>query len=415
MKKLILGLGVFIMASTIVAFEPADVHYENCRDKQPAKADCSAFKAEKKPRNVIVFIQDGVGIDQIYASRVFANGPDQPFGFERLPHQSTIRTCSLSGVTDSAAASTALGTGNKTTNGKIDIGPDNEKFSNMIELAKAAGKATGVATTDELPGATPAGFTVHSSSRTKYRDIAQSYIDVQPDLLMGGGRKWFSRASSGAPDTYVYANGGKDVVKLENHSDSKDLTGAARKEGYTVVNDEKELEALPDSCCKALCLFSETSMTYAVDRPQTCPEPTMEEMMKVALRILSKNPKGFFLIFESSNSDGASHAGNETKVVNEIAAADKAIEVAIEFANSHPDTLLLLTSDHETGGLEIKPGTYKKGDLVDATFTTKMPLLPAMHSSQRVALFATGPGAELAEKVNDNTQVFCLEKLADEK
>jgi alkaline phosphatase len=96
-------------------------------------------------------------------------------------------------------------------------------------------------------------------------------------------------------------------------------------------------------------------------------------------------------------------------------AGDKAIEAAIDFQKNHPDTLLILTSDHETGGLEIKPGAYKKDNYVDVKWTTKPPIGHALHSSQLVPIYAVGPGAELTEKVEDDTQVFCLEKLGVEK
>jgi alkaline phosphatase len=404
------------LSSLSNAYEPQDVVYEDCSKKQVVQADCSGFSSETQPKNVIIFIQDGVGINQIWSSRVYQNGVETKLEFEKFPYQSLVKTCSLSGVTDSAAASTALATGHKTQNGKLGIGPLNQKLTNITELAKKAGKAVGIVTTDELPGATPAGFVVKINSRTKYGRIAELYLESAPELLMGGGRKWFQKQTSSSEQaSIIYADAGKTISKAEG-AKSKDLLKQASSLGYNIIFTREGLNAYTPEWQKVLGLFSIINMPYAMDRSLESPEPTMEEMARFTLNFLARDPDGFFLMFESSNTDEAGHSVDQARVIDEIIAFEKVVKVALEFQKTHPDTLILVTSDHETGGMEVIPGNYQKGEYVAIKWTTKiMPIVPALHSSQRVPLYGAGPSAELVEKVNDNTEIFCIMKQAINK
>jgi len=408
--RLMAVVAILLFSGNLYGFEPKDTVYANCKEPQAQKADCSSFQPGKPAKNIIIFVNDGVGINEIYATRVFKNGPQEPLNFEKFPHHSLIKTCALKGVTDSAAASTALATGSKTNNTRIGQDDQGNNLTNTVELAKQAGKAVGVVTTDELPGATPAGFTVHNNKRTHYAEIAQSYLEARPDLLMGGGRKWFApdSGSGGGEETVIHtASGG--VIKVKQTPGRENLLVKAQGLGYSIVLDEKDLAGLPTDAKAVLGLFAPGGMDSDAEREADSTEPSMEQMMAASLKFLSKNNNGFFLVFESANSDSADHSGNEKKVVSELLAVEKAVQMAVDFQKQNPDTLILLTSDHDTGGMDVAPGNYKQGDYVKVKWTTKiLPGIPAFHSSQKVGLFGSGPGSELVEKANDNTQVFCI-------
>ncbi len=382
MKKALAVLaGVFLIAQIGLSYESADVVSANCSQKQELKADCSKFSGGGHAKNVIIFIGDGMGLNAIYSARVLQNGPQEPLELEQMAHKTLIKTCSLSGLTDSAAAGTALATGYKTYNAQIGTGPDGKGLEDILDLAKKSGKATGLVTTDMVVGATPATFALHQDSRFTFRSLAEEYCEVKPEVLMGGGKDWFSKKG-----------------------DRPDLIERERNGGYEVILDRSALPACGQNGKPVLGLFSDTEMTYEFDRKADCSEPHLYEMTQKALDVLAQDPDGFFLMVEGARIDHASHNGDFNRMRQEVLGLDQAVKVAKDFQAQHPDTLILITSDHETGGLKVKPGDYKKGDTVKYTYTTKLvPGIPAMHSTQKVALFGQGPGSEEVEKADDNT------------
>ena len=382
-RKLAVGFVLFLLAGMASSYEPKDVVYAKCSEKQELKADCSIFAPSAPARNVIVFIGDGMGLNAIYSGRVFKNGPNQPLAIEDFPHHSLVKTCSLSGVTDSAASATALATGTKTYNGQLGTDPDQKELEDAGELARKAGKAVGLVTTDTVLGATPSGFVLHEDSRFTFDHLAADYLLVKPDVLMGGGRKVFEK----------------------NH-----LIDKAKSEGYQVVFDRDGMEK--DNSFPLLGLFADQEMTFVLDRKSDCAEPTLAQMTQKALDLLSTNPKGFFLMVEGARIDHASHQAKFNKMIQEVASLDDAVKAAKDFQALNPDTLILLTSDHETGGLKVKEGDYSKGTIPKGIYTTAIPGITTLHSGQKVALFGAGPGSELVEKASDNTQVFCIIKGA---
>lgn len=382
-KKLVVGFILFWLGLSAFSYEPKDVVYANCSAKQEVKADCSTFVPSAPARNVIVFIGDGMGLNEIYAGRVFKNGPQQPLAIEDFPHHSLVKTCSLSGVTDSAASATALATGTKTYNGRLGIDPEQKPVENALELARKAGKAFGLVTTDTVLGGTPSGFALHEDSRSACDHLAAEYLSVKPELLMGGGRQVFKK---------------------------NNLLEKAEAEGCHLVFDREGMEKT--SSLPLFGLFAEQEMTFVLDRPNDCKEPTLAQMTKKALELLSQDPDGFFLMVEGGRIDHAQHQAKYQKMIQEVIALDEAVKLAKEFQAQHPDTLILLTADHETGGLKMRPGKHSKGTAPKAVYTTAIPGITTMHSAQKVALFGAGPGSELVEKASDNTQVFCIIKGA---
>ncbi len=388
MKRWMMVIALVLFARAGLSYEPGEVVNADCNKKQELKADCSKFSGGGRAKNVIVFIGDGMGLNAIYSARVYRNGPKDLLELEKMRRQTLVKTCSLSGVTDSAASATALATGTKTYNGRIGTGPDDKDLADIVGLAKQTGRSIGLVTTDMVVGATPSSFSLHQGDRFTFGTLAEEYLAVKPDLLFGGGKEWF-----------------------EKKSGSADLLEQAKKQGYLVVEDAKQLDSV--SSLPVLGLFSEEEMTYELDRKADSPEPHIGQMTQKALDLLSQDPDGFFLMVEGARIDHASHKGDFNRMLEEVIALDQAVKIAKDWQAKNPETLILITSDHETGGMKVVPADDKKGDKVGYKYTTKLlPGIPALHSGQKVALFGQGPGSEGVEKADDNTQVFCVMQRA---
>jgi alkaline phosphatase len=238
-------------------------------------------------KNVVVMIGDGMGLAVTDFSRIVLVGKDGKLSFEKFPSVALVRTYSYNSlVTDSAAAATALSCGIKTNNGYLGLSPEGKEVTHIVELAKKNGKSAGLVTTVSISHATPAGFSAHSSSRDEL-PIAEQYVELKGmvDIFLGGGIEYFIPASQ---------EGSK-------RKDERNLLEEFRSLGYTVVTSKEELLTLPVvKIDKLVGVFKYMDTTYFIDRKFVGREnlPTLAEMSKVALQILLKNKKGFFLMIE---------------------------------------------------------------------------------------------------------------------
>lgn len=273
-------------------------------------------------KNIIYMIGDGMGFHQIETARLVKGAPLTMDGLP-VKHQAVNPSANAT-ITDSAAAGTAHATGYRTNNGMVAISPDGQELTSILRLAKAAGKATGVVVTDVVYGATPGSYLANVNSRSEQDTILeQTLFRTQPDVLLGGGISVFNA-----------------------------IGGAARlaETPYTLVSNRDELlEWRANGDGSLLGLFTTGSMTYEVDRPATVPH--IAEMVQVALDVLSQADDGFFLMIEGSRIDHAGHANDLRRSIHETIAFDEAIAVVLEFAAERGDTLVVVTADHETGGL----------------------------------------------------------------
>lgn len=245
-------------------------------------------------------------------------------------------------VTDSAAAATAMSTGFKTNNFMIGVTPDGKPVRTLIEAAKAAGKRTGLVTTATVYDASPAAFSTHSATRGAPQAIVDQYLALEPDVLLGGGTNYFLPAG---------ARGGQ-------RNDGKDVITAFGAKGYHVVRNTTALQASTGP--KLLGLFADENMGFEIDR-DAAHEPSTAEMTAVALRALSQSsPRGLVLFVENENVDEAGHRNDIAALMRALWAFDDAVKVALDFQRSNPDTLVIVTGDHEAGGLSI---TYALKDL----------------------------------------------------
>jgi len=313
-----------------------------------ALAGVSPATGAEAPKNIIIMFADGAGPTQwdfgAYSSRVLRG---QPFATTDLVfRQGALGLLTTSPhdayVTDSAAAASAMATGVKVANGAISIAPDGTSPRTVMEAAKAAGKRVGLVTTATVYDATPAAFAVHAKSRRDSQSIVDQFLALEPDVLMGGGAQYF--LPKGVP-------GGK-------RTDGKDVIAAFRARGHQVVRTPAELTAAPSP--KLLALFSDDDMDFEIDRDPKA-EPTTAEMAAAALKALGQgSPNGFVLLVENENTDTAGHHNDVATLMRALWAFDDAVKVALEFQRRHPDTLVIVTGDHETGGFSP---TYALKDL----------------------------------------------------
>jgi alkaline phosphatase len=301
------------------------------------------------PTSVILLIGDGTGPQEFGLLMDWADAAGKsPTAFERLANDGAtgatgaLRTAPATGpLTDSAAGATALACGVSTDNGVIAMDPSGRVLATCLEDARAHGKRTGLVTTATITDATPACFAAHVGNRGQQDDIAKQYIrdGLGADVLFGGGRKHFSDK----------------------------LVAEAQEKGWKFAATREELAAI-GATSKALGLFAPGNVPFALDRDQEGEEkaPTLPEMAKKALEIVSQDEKGFFLMIEGGRIDHACHANDAPAALGELREFDDAIALALDFRAKHPDTLVVVTADHETGGLAVTSGRPPYGLSADS-------------------------------------------------
>lgn len=319
-------------------------------------------------KNVILLIGDGMGVTAIRATQIATVGPNNKLSMQELPYAGLVTTHSLDSIiTDSAASGTSMATGYKTNNGMVSMLPNGTILQTILEYAESQGKSTGLVVTSTITHATPAAFASHVPDRDLENDIALDMLHAGAEVLLGGGRLYF------LPEPEGY------------RTDGRNLVDEALALNYTYLETREDLLKVQSD--KALGLFAVSHMSRA---PR---EPSLAEMTDKAIDLLSQDDDGFFLMVEGSQIDWAGHGNNATWLTDEVAEFDKAVEVAIDFAATEPNTLIIVTADHETGGMAINdPDQYG--------WTTKD------HTGTMVPVFANGPrGAPFVTGVIDNTDI----------
>lgn len=323
---------------------------------------------QKKPRNVILMIGDGMGVAQVFAGLTANHGHLFLENFKSVGFSKTQSSNWY--VTDSAAGGTALSTGQKTYNGAIGVGPDTIPVQTILEQAETKGLKTGLVSTSAITHATPASFIAHQGNRGSYEDIADDFLKTDIDVFIGGGYKHFTE-----------------------RKDGRNLTTELKAKGYNVLTNMNEIGLVKTG--KLAGLTAPEHNGKAEERGNMLPVAT-----QTALNILGQNKKGFFLMVEGSQIDWGCHQNNTLFLVNEMLDFDRAIGKALEFAAKDGKTLIIVTADHETGGLSMIDGDMKTG-MVKGAFAT------GEHSGIMVPVFSYGPGAERFAGIMENTDIPC--------
>ena len=317
-----------------------------------------------KAKNIILFIGDGMGPNQVALARLSKGGVNHRLSFENFPVTGIVLNHSAQNLyTDSAAAATAWAAGVKTNNGYLSVDPDHKFLPTIPELLSTKGYLSGLVATSSITHATPAAFYAHINSRSKHKKIAQMLVESDIAIALGGGSEFFKLPLT---DQAIH------LIDNGNSLDQDNLTQHAR----------------------VLGLFGEDGL----DR-RLAP-PTQLKMTEKALDFLdlkTSNCPGFFLMSEGSQIDWAGHDNNVKYMLSEFADFDKSVAAAIEFAKNDNETLILVTADHATGGLVLqKP----RGSSIRAQWTT------TSHDLASINIYAYGPGADKFSGVMDNTEIF---------
>lgn len=326
----------------------------------------SSCSNQAKPKNIILMIGDGMGTQQVaqaiqYQKLYLKDG--HPLNLEILQkqhHQGLVETHSANGiVTDSAAAATAMACGFKTNGEMIGQDKEGQKCHSIVDIAKSNGLATGLISNTRLSHATPGAFVSQNIWRNNENEIAEQIIaEAKVDILLnGGGRHLIPQfnVDGKTPMTWSEVPECKGIDKIidgkSKRIDQMDLIKLARDKGYEFVCTAEQLQALANkSINKLVGVFAASSFPYIQERESSPTVPSLATLTTTALNILSKNQNGFFLMVEGGQIDYAAHDNDVGTMLKETLDFDKTIGVVLEFIKTHPDTLLIVTADHETGG-----------------------------------------------------------------
>lgn len=349
-------LSIFSLSALLLLGVITSCQTKNEEPQEPAKA-----------LNVIYFIGDGTALPQVYAGMLATR---QEMVFPKFPYIGVVDTHSSSNdITDSAAGGTALSSDHKTKNAMVGMNPDTIPVKTLLEVFHEQGKETGLVVTSYITHATPACFYAKVPHRRQYEDIALQLAEADNiNLAIGGGRKHFNQ-----------------------RKDSIDLIQRMENElGWKVYDT---LDNIDVTCKKYAVLANDDHMPPAAERGDFLPRA-----VKTALKTLDGAENGFFLMVEGSQIDFACHANDSAWMVDELVDFSYAIQIALDYAEEHGNTLVVVTADHETGGLTMPD---KQGKYTNVSFCYST----GSHTCLPVMVYAYGPGAEQFTGWMQNTAI----------
>jgi alkaline phosphatase len=352
-------------------------------------------------KNVVLMIGDGMGFEQVKAASLYAYGREGSLSFEKY-YRGEMTTHSAnsylqdSHATDSAAAVTAMATGQKVDNSVLSQKGD-EPIKTILEYLQEEGKATGLVTTVPVTHATPAGFGAHTENRNNYEEIADDYLNqTRPNVLFGA----------------FYANGRGMTETKAKQADY--MVAQTREQMHHIVwsadqNPTKEVFIVglfsPDEMPWEYDYYNPHRILFPEEKKSDSPGydevPHLSEMTAASLSLLGNDPDGFFLMVEGGKIDWACHDNIIEHCVFNTLEFDKAFQVVLNWADDQDDTLILVTADHECGGLRVVKNRGK-GFMPEVFWgSTK-------HTGANVPVYAIGLGAEKFVGVIDNTELFTI-------
>ena len=351
--------------------------------------------ASTNTTNIILFIGDGMGNAHRKAARWTAVGETGMLFMDDMATHGWAQTGSADNpVTDSAAAATAMSTGVKTNNGVIGMDAGLNIVFTILEEAKSRGKMVGLVTTTQVTHATPAAFAAHVRNRKLMTAIAEQMMDAAVDVILGGGEDEF------LPDTETGC-----FPEAGERNDGRNLIDEASALGYTYVCKLADFVAVdPASTARLLGLFADEGMP----RPFS---PSLAEMTQKAIDILSKSSRGFFLMVEGGQIDWASHANDADNAISDTIELDDAVKVARDYVLVDHDTLVIVTADHETGGMSVSlsssgaPGEDGPFGMPDGK-EFYVNWSTSSHTAPDVPVTALGPSSEMLTGTYENTYIF---------
>lgn len=327
----------------------------------------------RKPKNIILLIGDGMGLTQVSTAFYYQ---DEPSNFVRFKHIGLHQNTPTSHkVTDSASGATAFSAGVKTYNGAIGVDQDTVSVPTILEMVANKGWSTGLIATSSIVHATPASFYAHTASRNSYEEIARQLVYAPVNFFAGGGIQFFAE-----------------------RSDNLNYIDSLEQRGFQVDTLNLKASKLDIQKKYAFLLAPDGMPKMQEGRGDFLPKAT-----KMALDHLSQHDDGFFLMVEGSQIDWGGHDNDANYVIQETLDFDEAIGLALDFAEKDQNTLVIVTADHETGGLSLSAATiFGQGDYtkIIPSFST------GNHSAALIPVFAYGPGAEHFMGIYQNNEIF---------
>jgi alkaline phosphatase len=341
---------------------------------------------KKRPKNIIYCVADGMAMSSVTMADAYQKlmGKSGSYWTSLLENDEVVTglqdTRSLSSVvTDSSAAASAWGSGRRIWNGQVNMFPDGTKLRPLTDVVKAVGMRTGLVTTTTMTHATPSGFSVSMENRGWEDLIAEAHLKSGVDVLFGGGDRYF--------------DGKKRQTRTNVHPNAKkiDLYAEFAKQGFSIAKNRAELSAIKTG--KALGIFYDSHLPYTVDRDHDssmASVPTLAELAAKAIDLLKGGPQGFLLQIEGGRVDHAAHGNDLAGLVFDQIAFEEAVKVAIDFAMKDGETLVVITSDHATGGPALNGSGSEDFPMAYFDSTAGLALLSGMKSSYGPILSKVG-------------------------
>lgn len=378
-------------------------------------ASCCNNNTNNYPKNVIYLIGDGMGFGAVSSLLL---SQDSITGFEYAPVIGLNETCSANNyVTDSPAGGTALATGTRTNNGYLGVNPDGEQLTSILKKAQALGKKSGIVVNTTLTEATPGAFYAGVKKRSESYKIAEQFCESGVDVAIGAGLSAFINRPDSIDMTEVLINKGYNVYldwKSVLKTDSKKFVGILSMSDVHRRNSSSKSAGAADGA--EVCLAAKLAAQSADNLDTTrFSEPTLylKKATAKALEVLEHDsPDGFFLMIESAIIDGYGHNNDSEGMIIEMKEFDQTLKMLVKYVENNPNTLLVVTADHETGGTGVSYKHYENGEKVPVqlSFSTKG------HTGTVVPIFAYGAGAQEFAGIMKNTDIpVKIEKLINRK
>ena len=395
--KVLESLGIAFLINSIPIPEGSiadkDAFLETLPEGKPL-VQKELLPVSEKAKNIILLISDGMSLSQVSSYRLLKGGPNERIAVDKFPISGIVLTHSQDAiVTDSASSATAFSTGKKTNNGALGLDQDNQVLENFTEIIDKYGYVSSLISTSEITHATPAAYASHVDLRWKTDEISLQMMDSDVMTILGGGRHFFM------PEEI----GGK-------RSDEFNLLEEI-KTSHTILTKKTDMDNFDHSYKgKVVGLFADEALRDTDTPENHSLEPTSSEMLNFALKrseqFNSSGCNGFFVMVEGSQVDWAGHANNLDYLKREMEDFDEAVRTALDFAKNNQETLVIVTADHETGGLLIEPATPTNYTSPEVKFSFNTGIGYGSHTGVPVPVYAYGPGAINFTGTLDNTDIF---------
>ena len=395
--KVLESLGIAFLLSSIPIPEGSiadkDAFIETLPEGKPLSQK-AIIPIKNKPKNIILLISDGMSLTQVSTYRLLKGGPNERIAVDKFPVSGIVLTHSENAiVTDSASSATAFSTGRKTNNGALGLDEDNKILENFTEIIDRYGYVSSLISTSEITHATPAAYASHVDLRWKTDEISLQMMESNVMTILGGGRHFFLPEDLGGKRT--------DGLNLLEQMESS----------RTVMTEKKELDSFDYSNLgKVVGLFADEALRDKEKPENHVFEPSSSEMLNFAINRSEKfnenGCKGFFIMLEGSQVDWAGHANDLNYLKREMQDFDEAVELALDYAIQNPDTLVIATADHETGGLLIESSSPTDYTAPEVKFSFNTGIGYGSHTGVPVPVYAYGPGSENFTGTLDNTDIF---------